>query len=94
MLIRIINLFMKKIICFTLHLDFFSGNTYFICTGHLILPHCKNFSGLQCLLLCILIQFLIILILKLTKSIPKFIMPAVEFVQGAHIAFDTLVVEW
>lgn len=25
-----------------------------------------------------------------SSSIPKFIMPAVEFVQGAHIAFDTL----
>ena len=24
------------------------------------------------------------------KSIPKFIMPAVEFIQGAHIALDTL----
>jgi len=25
-----------------------------------------------------------------SKAIPKFMMPAVEFVQGAHIAFDTL----
>ena len=28
--------------------------------------------------------------LRNDKSIPKFIMPAVEFVQGAQIAFDTL----
>lgn len=28
--------------------------------------------------------------LRNDKTLPKFIMPAVEFVQGAHIAFDTL----
>ncbi len=29
-------------------------------------------------------------VLKTSNSIPRFIMPAVEFIQGAHIAFDTL----